>query len=165
MYGVYWFLGTDQFGQRSQESMGLMGVDMKFLNPDKGEGLPDAPVYDLIVTMDAVHDMARPDLIMPLVRKVWSLSQGFLDKGCCLVRSGPIKIIRPGNYRDIAGINVGRSSKFIICEFREIWVLSVRTAWLQAYSCRTKKNADGWFKFLKCHPEYNSQICDCLLRF
>lgn len=57
-----------------------MGVDMKFLNPDKGQGLPDAPVYDLIVTMDAVHDMARPDLVMPLVRKVWSLSQGFMDK-------------------------------------------------------------------------------------
>lgn len=57
-------------GVGSQKSMGLMGVDMAFLNPATGQGLPDAPSYDLILTMDAVHDMARPDLVMPLVRKV-----------------------------------------------------------------------------------------------
>ena len=46
---------------------------MAFLNPEKGDGLPDAPTYDLILTMDAVHDMARPDQVMPLVRKVSQL--------------------------------------------------------------------------------------------
>jgi 2-polyprenyl-3-methyl-5-hydroxy-6-metoxy-1,4-benzoquinol methylase len=39
-------------------------------NPlEAGQGLPDAPTFDLIITMDAVHDMAHPDQVLPLVRK------------------------------------------------------------------------------------------------
>ena len=54
-----------------QEEKGLADVDMAWLNPSKPDGgLPDKPTYDMALTVDAVHDMARPDHVLPLVRKV-----------------------------------------------------------------------------------------------
>jgi hypothetical protein len=51
--------------------MGLGNVKMAWLNPDKPDGgLPDVPTYDIMLTVDAVHDMAQPDQVLPLVRKV-----------------------------------------------------------------------------------------------
>ena len=53
---------------------GLGHVDMAWLNPSKsGGGLPDQPTYDMVITVDAIHDMARPDQVLPLVRKVCAL--------------------------------------------------------------------------------------------
>jgi len=68
---------------RRQEEKGLAYVDMAWLNPSKpGGGLPDEPTYDMILTVDAVHDMARPDVVLPLVRKVRSTHPSF----CCRPR-------------------------------------------------------------------------------
>ena len=54
-----------------QQDKGLGHARMSWLNPyEPGGGLPDAPSYDMMLTLDAVHDMARPDKILPLVRKV-----------------------------------------------------------------------------------------------
>jgi hypothetical protein len=54
-----------------QQEKGLSEVQMSWLNPGKPDGgLPDAPTYDMMLTVDAVHDMARPDQVLPLVRKV-----------------------------------------------------------------------------------------------
>ena len=54
-----------------QEEKGLAHVDMAWFNPSKPDGgLPDEPTYDMVLTVDAVHDMARPDQVLPLVRKV-----------------------------------------------------------------------------------------------
>ncbi len=49
-------------------------IDMAWLNPSKPDGrLPDEPTYDMVLTVDAVHDVARPDQVLPLVRKVSSI--------------------------------------------------------------------------------------------
>ena len=54
-----------------QEAKGLGDLKMAWRNPGKpGGSLPDAPTYDMILTVDAVHDMARPDQVLPLIRKV-----------------------------------------------------------------------------------------------
>ncbi len=71
------------FPWRRQKEKGLEHVNLAWLNPSKpGGGLPDEPTYDMMLTVDAVHDMARPDQVLPLVRKV-SLSSAF----CTLVLS------------------------------------------------------------------------------
>jgi SAM-dependent methyltransferase len=59
---------VDAANKRKQDA-DFKDLDISFLNPAKGQGLPDAPTYDLVITMDAVHDMARPDQVVPLVRK------------------------------------------------------------------------------------------------
>ena len=65
--------------RRRQEEKGLGHVNLAWLNPSKpGGGLPDEPTYDMMLTVDAVHDMARPDQVLPLVRKVSLSSAGFL---------------------------------------------------------------------------------------
>lgn len=46
---------------------GLSNVTL--YNPSLGEQLPDTPALDVVMTMDALHDMARPDLVMAAVRK------------------------------------------------------------------------------------------------
>ena len=44
---------------------------MAWLNPSKpGGGLPDEPTYDMVFTMDAVHDMSRPPEVLRLICKV-----------------------------------------------------------------------------------------------
>lgn len=59
----------DAANKRKQEAE-FQGLNLEFRNPMvPGEGLPDTPTYDLVITMDAVHDMARPDNVVPLVRK------------------------------------------------------------------------------------------------
>ncbi len=55
-----------------QQEKGLGHVKMSWLNPGvTGGGLPDVPTYNLMLTVDAVHDMARPDQVLPIIRKVW----------------------------------------------------------------------------------------------
>lgn len=52
----------------------------EFRNPGVAEeGLPGEPTYALVMTHDAIHDMARPDLVMPNVRKA------LLPEGCWLI--------------------------------------------------------------------------------
>jgi hypothetical protein len=46
-------------------------ANAEFRNPGVAEeGLPAEPTYALVMTHDAIHDMARPDLVMANVRKV-----------------------------------------------------------------------------------------------
>ena len=60
-----------------QEEKGLGDVNVAWKNPSRpGGGLPDGPTYDMMLTVDAVHDMARPDQVLPLVRKVSLCSAG-----------------------------------------------------------------------------------------
>ena len=54
-----------------QQEKGLGYLNLSWLNPGvSGGGLPDVPTYDLMLTFDAVHDMARPDQVLPVIRKV-----------------------------------------------------------------------------------------------
>lgn len=57
-------------GCRKQEP-NFKDLDISFRNPlEPGQGLPAVATYDLVITMDAVHDMARPDKVVSLVRRV-----------------------------------------------------------------------------------------------
>ena len=69
---------------RRQQEAGLGSAAIRWINPaEEGDALPEAPTYDLVVTMDAVHDMTRPEAVVSAVRKV-----GFLrDAGA--MRWGP----------------------------------------------------------------------------
>ena len=77
-------------------------MDMAFLNPDKGAGLPDAPTYDLILTVDAVHDMTRPDQVMPLISKVSPRREAAGLRGNSLWSSGQIAVACPPAQRGLA---------------------------------------------------------------
>ena len=52
--------------EREKASTGLKNVH--FYNNDE-HGLPDEPTYDLVLTMDVLHDMARPDLAARAIRQ------------------------------------------------------------------------------------------------
>ncbi len=56
---------------RRQQDAGLGSAAIKWLNPaEEGGALPGVPTYDLVVTMDAVHDMTRPEAVMSALRQV-----------------------------------------------------------------------------------------------
>lgn len=38
-------------------------------NPDEGDGLPGEPTFDLVMCLDCLHDMARPDIVAQAIRK------------------------------------------------------------------------------------------------
>lgn len=43
---------------------------IEWLNPlEEGQSLPGEPAYDLVLTMDAVHDMTQPETVVSAVRK------------------------------------------------------------------------------------------------
>lgn len=46
---------------------GLKNVEVH--NPDAGDGLPAEPTFDLVMCLDCLHDMARPDLVAAAIRK------------------------------------------------------------------------------------------------
>ena len=62
-----------------QKSLGLEGVEMVFLNPDKGQGLPEEPTYDLILTMDAVRILSHS--VTLLNAQLWFDLEGWADYG------------------------------------------------------------------------------------
>ncbi len=43
--------------------------NVEFHNPDTGDGLPPEPTFDLVMCLDCLHDMARPDLVAQAIRK------------------------------------------------------------------------------------------------
>jgi 2-polyprenyl-3-methyl-5-hydroxy-6-metoxy-1,4-benzoquinol methylase len=43
--------------------------NVKLHNPDAGDALPDSPTFDLVLCLDCLHDMARPDLVASAIRK------------------------------------------------------------------------------------------------
>lgn len=43
-------------------------ANVTFHNPDV-EPLPDAPTFDLVMSLDCLHDMARPDIVAKAIRK------------------------------------------------------------------------------------------------
>mmetsp|Transcript_1725 Transcript_1725/g.5015 ORF Transcript_1725/g.5015 Transcript_1725/m.5015 type:complete len:369 (-) Transcript_1725:310-1416(-) len=55
--------------QRQQER-GMDDAAIEWLNPlEEGQSLPGEPAYDLVLTMDAVHDMTQPETVVSAVRK------------------------------------------------------------------------------------------------
>jgi ubiquinone/menaquinone biosynthesis C-methylase UbiE len=50
----------------SERLKGLPNVTLH--NPAKGDGMADG-AFDFILTIDAVHDMAHPDKVLPIVRR------------------------------------------------------------------------------------------------
>eukprot|EP00887_Chlorella_sp_A99_P003698 scaffold7.g3698.t1 len=64
--------------RKEAERRGLTNV--QFLDPGlEEEKLSEEPTYQLIITHDAVHDMARPSAVMPHCRKA------LLDDGCWVI--------------------------------------------------------------------------------
>lgn len=50
-------------------------TNLTFQNPGlEEEGLPSEPTFDLVMTHDAIHDMARPDKVIPHVHKVGGMA-------------------------------------------------------------------------------------------
>ncbi len=91
------------FPWHRQEEKGLGHVNMAWLNPSKPDGgLPDEPTYDMMLTVDAVHDMARPDQVLPLVRKVGpssALGILMLSKSTSACRNASLASCRPRDSR------------------------------------------------------------------
>jgi hypothetical protein len=52
-----------------QRLAGLQDADIDWFNPlEDGQALPTSATYDLMVTMDAIHDMAQPLEVVSAVR-------------------------------------------------------------------------------------------------
>ena len=54
---------------RAEANLAEAGVkNVQFHNPDEGDGLPSEPTFDLVMCLDCLHDMARPDIVAGLIR-------------------------------------------------------------------------------------------------
>lgn len=62
---------TSRFAlERARANVAEAGVANVFLhNPDEGDGLPGTPAFDLVMTLDCLHDMTRPDLVAQAIRR------------------------------------------------------------------------------------------------
>ena len=55
---------------RAEANIASAGIsNARVHNPDAGDGLPSEPTYDLVMCLDCLHDMARPDLVAAAIRK------------------------------------------------------------------------------------------------
>lgn len=55
---------------RAAENIRESGVEnFRVFNPDDGFGLPATPTYDLVMTLDCLHDMTRPDIVAQAIRR------------------------------------------------------------------------------------------------
>ncbi len=55
---------------RAEANIAAAGAkNVQLHNPDGGDGLPDAPTFDLVMTLDCLHDMTRPDIVARAIRK------------------------------------------------------------------------------------------------
>ena len=55
---------------RAKANIAEAGVkNVELHNPDTGDGLPETPTFDLVMCLDCLHDMARPDLVAAAIRK------------------------------------------------------------------------------------------------
>jgi 2-polyprenyl-3-methyl-5-hydroxy-6-metoxy-1,4-benzoquinol methylase len=53
----------------AEEALSAAGLgNVRFMNPDS-EPLPETATYDLVLSLDCLHDMARPDLVASAIRK------------------------------------------------------------------------------------------------
>ena len=53
--------------------MAEMGLTNLSFRNNAAEGLPEGPAFDLVITQDGLHDMARADLVAAQVCKVSEL--------------------------------------------------------------------------------------------
>ena len=54
---------------RAEANIQAAGVsNVQTHNPDEGDGLPAEPTFDLVMTLDCLHDMTRPDIVAQLIR-------------------------------------------------------------------------------------------------
>jgi len=55
---------------RAKTNIAAAGVaNAQVHNPDDGDGLPSEPTFDLVMCLDCLHDMARPDIVAAAIRK------------------------------------------------------------------------------------------------
>jgi len=55
---------------RAEANISAAGVkNVQLHNPDEGDGLPESPTFDLVMCLDCLHDMARPDIVLGAIRK------------------------------------------------------------------------------------------------
>lgn len=65
---------------KRQRLAGLQDADIDWFNPlEDGQALPTSATYDLMVTMDAIHDMAQPLEVVSAVRTALK------DDGCYII--------------------------------------------------------------------------------
>jgi 2-polyprenyl-3-methyl-5-hydroxy-6-metoxy-1,4-benzoquinol methylase len=55
---------------RARANVAAAGVaNVTLHNPDDGDGLPATATFDLVTTLDCLHDMARPDIVAAAIRQ------------------------------------------------------------------------------------------------